>query len=97
MSDTRIVELSGFEFTVRYATSEEILKECGPDSYGCCSHPADDNPEILVWDRLKGKKLIEIIIHEMMHGAFPQVAESVIKKNSREMANVIWEKGFRQK
>lgn len=47
-------------------------------------------------DRLKGKKELEIYIHESMHYLFPSLDENVIEKKSILLTNTLWHEGYRK-
>lgn len=46
--------------------------------------------------RLKGKKHLEILIHEALHILHPKMAEEVIVKNSICLTNLIWGQQYRR-
>lgn len=46
-------------------------------------------------ERLRGKQLLEILIHELMHVQNPDWPEEVVVEQSREMAEVLWDEGVR--
>ncbi len=51
---------------------------------------------LLIDDRLKGKKELEIYIHESMHYLFPKLNESEIEKKSILLTNTLWHEGYRK-
>lgn len=56
---------------------------------------ADDYP-LSIDDRLKGKKELEIYIHESMHYLFPNLSEEIIEKKSILLTNTLWYEGYRK-
>lgn len=56
---------------------------------------ADEYP-LMIDDRLKGKKELEIYIHESMHYLFPKLEEKEIEKKSILLTNTLWHEGFRK-
>lgn len=56
---------------------------------------ADDYP-LRIDDRLKGKKELEIYIHESMHYLFPNLSEEIIEKKSILLTNTLWHEGYRK-
>lgn len=46
--------------------------------------------------RLKGKKLMEILIHESLHIALPKKEEEYIVKLSVKLTNILWSQHYRQ-
>jgi hypothetical protein len=52
--------------------------------------------EIYIDSRLKGKKKLEIIIHEVMHLLNPTDSEEAIVKKSVTLCKILWKEGYRQ-
>lgn len=46
-------------------------------------------------ERLKGKKYIEILIHEKIHLQNPEWSESKVNKHAIELTKVLWSNGIR--
>ena len=57
------------------------------------AYPYDNRVE--VEERLKGKKQMEIILHECMHVLFPKADEVEIEKKSAMLTNTLWHEGYR--
>ena len=51
---------------------------------------------IEVDDRAKGKKHLEIMIHEMSHLLWPDESEEAIERKSIIMTNTLWHEGYRR-
>lgn len=51
---------------------------------------------IEIEERLKGKKALEIIIHECMHLLFPQADEEEIVKKSVALTKILWKENYRR-
>ena len=51
---------------------------------------------LLIDDSLKGKKELEIYIHESLHYLFPRLSEEDIEKKSILLTNTLWHEGFRK-
>jgi hypothetical protein len=47
-------------------------------------------------NRLKGKKHLEILIHECLHILYPQAEEDEIVKKSVTLCNTIWHERYRR-
>lgn len=56
----------------------------------------DGNKTIEVDERLKGKKLLTILIHEFFHFLFPTLSEDEIILASERTAAFLWTLGFRR-
>jgi hypothetical protein len=46
--------------------------------------------------KLKKRKHLEIMIHEIMHILNPKMSETQVLKQSKKMAMVLWKEGYRQ-
>ena len=66
---------------------------------GWANWPDPKNPlierKILIDERLKGRSLLETIIHECLHACFPQMSEETITEAGRDIARVLWALGYR--
>jgi hypothetical protein len=51
---------------------------------------------IELYDKMKGKKHLEIILHEKLHIEFPDLDEGAVKRISRAMCKTLWEDGYRK-
>jgi hypothetical protein len=47
-------------------------------------------------ERLKGKKHLEILIHELLHCQNPRSSEATIVKNSVMLTRILWKEGYRR-
>jgi len=56
---------------------------------------ADSYP-LLIDDRCKGKKELEIYIHESMHYLFPELSEEKVEQKSILLTNTLWHEGYRK-
>lgn len=56
---------------------------------------ADEYP-LQIDDRLRGKKELEIYVHESMHYLFPQASEQDIEKKAILLTNTLWHEGYRK-
>ena len=51
---------------------------------------------IAIDSRLKGKRHLETIIHEIMHIQNPKFPEIMVEGKSKEIADILWSLNFRQ-
>ena len=58
------------------------------------AHYEDNSVELDL--RLKGKKHLEVITHEVWHLLFPDMSEEDVIKNSVLLTNVLWQDGYRK-
>jgi hypothetical protein len=55
-----------------------------------------DSNTIEVDPRLKGRKKMEILIHEAIHLLNPEMSETKVLEQGRKIANLLWKQNFRQ-
>jgi hypothetical protein len=76
------------------------FRKLGPN-YGLSNHPVFaeltpvDHPTLEVDIRTKGKKRLEIILHEALHIAVPGMPEQVVLYAARYLAKVLWHLQYR--
>jgi hypothetical protein len=46
--------------------------------------------------RLKGFDYLETAVHEIIHCQFPKLNEITVEARGKEMAQILWDLGFRQ-
>lgn len=56
---------------------------------GECSHPESSKKEILISNKLEGKELVEIIIHEMLHASMWIVSEETVDQTAKDISNAL--------
>lgn len=57
---------------------------------------ADSEGIIYLDTRLKGKKHLEILIHETLHLLYPEDSEELIVEKSISLTNLIWSQRYRR-
>ena len=57
---------------------------------------ADSSGVIYIDIRLKGKKHLEILIHETMHLLYPDETEEQVVEKSIILANLVWTQRYRR-
>jgi hypothetical protein len=57
---------------------------------------ADSQGIIYLDSRLKGKKHLEILIHETLHLLYPEDSEDEIVEKSIVLTNIIWKQRYRR-
>lgn len=55
-----------------------------------------DSNTIEIDPRLKGRKKMEILIHEALHILNPDMSETKVLEQGRKIANLLWKQHFRQ-
>jgi hypothetical protein len=66
------------------------------DAIGHCSDPSDVNKTIRLKSGLKGEEELEVLIHEMLHACFWDIAEESIDEAGVDIARVLWRLGYRK-
>jgi len=56
---------------------------------GECSHPKSNKKEILISNKLRGKELVEIIIHEMLHASMWIVSEETVDQTAKDISDAL--------
>lgn len=51
--------------------------------------------KIELYEGLKGRKHLEILIHEKLHLLFPDHEEAAIVRMSKDMTKLLWHEGYR--
>ncbi len=46
-------------------------------------------------ERLKGRKKLEILIHEAMHILNPEMSEDEVVRQSKALTKLLWKEGYR--
>lgn len=58
---------------------------------------ADDTNRVVELDeRLKGKKHLEILTHEVIHLLLPDASEEEVEEISINLTNILWKEGYRR-
>jgi hypothetical protein len=57
---------------------------------------AESDGNIFIDPRLKGRKKLEIYIHEIFHILYPEDTEEQIIQNSVALTKLLWNLGYRQ-
>jgi hypothetical protein len=71
-----------------------IYKKLGKEKVYGFANLGDNEIEIDV--RLKGKKHLEIMLHECLHILYPEAEEEEIVRNSIILTNTIWWEHYRR-
>lgn len=52
--------------------------------------------EIHIDNRLKGKQMLEILIHESLHWTNPELSEDEVRMSSRKLTDILWKENYRK-
>ena len=50
---------------------------------------------IVIEERLRGQRRLEVEIHEALHALFPQVSEEVVTGAAVDLRRILWTLGYR--
>lgn len=91
------IRLRGTKYKVSFKTRFRKRKDIkrGFRLLGDCSHPQVKNPEIRVLKGLGEKENAEILIHEMLHGCFPDLDEESITESAISIQRALYKLGYR--
>jgi hypothetical protein len=64
------------------------------DFDGICELSGASQLEIWIHPSLSGEKMLETLIHEMLHAAFPDIAEESVEESAKDLASVLWDLGY---
>lgn len=94
--------LFGKRWNLRFVPASELPKVGGlRDRDGDCvipMTPADRVPyrDIRIYDKLRGQVMLETIIHESTHAAFPDLREEWVEHFAADVARLLWRLNYRR-
>ena len=66
----------------------------GQTQYGECDEPTAKNKKIKINQHIDGELLLDTLIHEMTHAAFPIIDEDCVEQFATDVARVLAELGY---
>ena len=67
-----------------------------PDNDGLCEYePWAPNKHIWIDPACEGMRMMEVLIHEMLHCCYPDLKEDAVDAGGRSIAKVLWDLGYR--
>jgi len=105
--------MAGKTFRHEFSTGKYTVRI--EDIDGLCSYPEDSDPKvkefldshsedgraISISPRLKGKRKLEILIHESLHAEYPSIAkgteEEWVEEAAESISKLLWKLGYREK
>jgi hypothetical protein len=57
--------------------------------------PPTKRGEIWIKNSMAGVEMLEVLIHEFLHVAFPDLNEEVVLEVGRDFAVILWDLGYR--
>lgn len=69
-----------------------------PDALGACESPDSPRKEIRVRKNLRGKEMLDVLIHEMLHASdWTKDELDYVAPVATNIAKVLWRLGYRRK
>jgi hypothetical protein len=84
--------IRGKRYKIEFVNSRDLPK----DSIGICDNPANKGKKIRVYKHLPAKKLLDTLIHELLHSAFFDLDEEAILETATDITNLLWRLGYRK-
>ena len=84
-------------------SSGEYTFETFDDVHGLCiqpdriARPQPDEFIIFYHGSMKGKTMLETLIHESLHAEFPKMTENEVSAAGKHLAEILWKFGYRRK
>ena len=90
MPDDHVFTLNGDErWLIRFTT----LKG---QAYGYTYSQKAVHPRIVIDAGLRGRKRLEVIVHELLHALNPTTSEEHVTQQGKDLARVLWTLGYRE-
>ena len=81
-----IVKVLGKVWTIKFVTSQAL----GGKRWGWCDNETN---EIWLWNGLKGKRAVEILLHELIHAACWHLDEEFVDQAAKDFATALSKMG----
>lgn len=89
MSSDHHFTLDGTEWLLRFTA----LKG---QAYGYTYSQDAASPRIIIDSRLRGRKRLEVLVHELLHAMNPTISEEHVTQQGKDIARVLWTLGYRE-
>ncbi|MCE2874533.1 MAG: hypothetical protein LW625_02680 [Planctomycetaceae bacterium] len=73
----------------------EDAKTMGKD-WGRCWLPAGRHPLIQLRRALRGYRAMDVLVHEVLHAARPELDEQAVEATATAIARALWKAGYRR-
>ena len=90
IKDRMRVILNGKRWFIWFVLSKDIPS----DRYGDCGY-SGSTPTIRVRRALQGRMALNVLIHEVLHAARPELAEEAVTETANDIEKVLWRRGYR--
>lgn len=82
------ISLFGKRWNLRFTTLR--------NNRGEIDSPKMKGKEIRIDSRLEGEEELEVLIHEMLHGAYWFIDEEYVDRAAKDIANALWRLNYRK-
>jgi len=65
-------------------------------AYGYTFSQKAKHPRIILDARMRGRKRLEVIVHELLHALNPTQSEEHVEQQGKDIARVLWALGYRE-
>lgn len=87
----RQIKISGRSWQLRFVSGGEFEME---KQLGECDSPTAKNKSIRIANDIDGELLMDTVIHEMTHAAFPMIGEDFVEQFATDVARVVTSLGY---
>ena len=84
-------KIAGRVWRIRF----ERARVMGTD-WGRCWLPAGRHPLIQIRAALRGRRALDVLIHECLHAARPELEETCVDETASAIALALWKVGYRK-
>jgi len=84
----KTVTIRGQKFRIVFRTNLGTLP-CGTKKGGDCEEPKKGVREIRILKSLRGRDLIEVLLHELTHAAFWDLDDEVVTEFAKDVTDVL--------
>jgi len=91
-NETRLT-INGRKWRIRLVPAREMPRGW----MGDCDHPPGPTPTIRVKRSLPSQRMAEVIAHEVLHAALPQLSEEAVTDAAAAIGRAIYSLGWRRK
>ena len=84
-------KIAGRTWRIRY----EDAKTMGKD-WGRCWLPAGRHPLIQLRRALRGYRAMDVLVHEVLHAARPELDEQAVEATATAIARALWKARYRR-
>ena len=85
------VKINGRRWRVRLNEAAAMGKD-----WGRCWLPAGRHPLIQLRRALRGFRAMDVLVHEVLHAARPELDEQAVEATATAIARALWKAGYRR-